>query len=115
MIDIRVIEELNKTVVITLDINYPQLTQLIIIPKFTTIHPHCHPNVDKIITPIYGSAYCIRDNKGRVINAPDKAHAVKHNQMHSVKTDNSEFIFISDQIWLNGLTPSSIENDWKDA
>lgn len=91
-----------------------KLTQLIILPSWTDVPEHSHPDVRKWVYPIFGAAYASREGRFKWLLGPDKGYFIDADIKHSVRTTGDKFIYLSVQQWLNGVAPTSIELNWKE-
>lgn len=90
------------------------VVQLIVIPSNTVVNKHSHPDVFKTVQPIFGCATCFRDGQEKLISSElGKVYEIQAGEVHGVKTHGSAFAYISKQLWLNGVIPTSIELNWE--
>ncbi len=104
-------------VIFTLRTEGRQQTQLIIIPPNVKVPRHSHPNVRKIVRPIFGSCLGGIGPKRKIISEENyKDYLINAGVEHSVETLGEPFVYLSIQTWLGmGGIVGSIEEDWKDA
>lgn len=92
-------------------------TQLFIVPPYTYVPDHNHPDVTIIVTPLSG---CARIRRGADIKLIEgrgygKSHTVKKGVSHGFEVGNEPFIYLSQQIWRAGMEVGSLETNWSDS
>tara|TARA_B100002019_G_C20936000_1_gene434461 strand:+ start:95 stop:583 length:489 start_codon:yes stop_codon:yes gene_type:complete len=89
-------------------------TQLFIGEPDVVIPNHIHPNVDSFEVALHGATL---RHSGMIILTPESDSAgmalyVGHDHWHGGFASKDGGCFLSVQKWLNGVPPSSVENDW---
>tara|TARA_B100000902_G_scaffold112367_1_gene113582 strand:+ start:1762 stop:2280 length:519 start_codon:yes stop_codon:yes gene_type:complete len=88
-------------------------TQLFTVEPNVSIPNHRHPNVDSYEVAMNGMTFT---HSGRTIPfkimRPGMAIYVDHDDLHEAYTLESGGCFLSVQQWLNGVSPTSVGNDW---
>lgn len=99
---------------ITLNASEDEQTQLFVVPPYTFIPDHCHPNVEVEVFPLSGKVEARRSGKKATIQGRGykKSHIVKAGETHGFFVFDEPFVFISKQKWLHGQKPVSLEKDW---
>lgn len=101
-------------IVITLATFNKGLQQLIIVPANTEVKEHKHPNVIGLVRPLYGMAEGTKSGKTGFLDAGDlKVYTIQDGELHGLRTFEQPFVYGLEQIWLNGVKPTSIEQDWE--
>ena len=88
-------------------------TQLFTVEPNVSIPNHRHPNVDSYEVAMNGMTFT---HSGRTIPfkimRPGMAIYVDHDDLHEAYTLENGGCFLSVQQWLNGVSPTSVGNDW---
>lgn len=103
-----------------------QVELFIITPNNHGFPDHCHPNVDALEVALAGKLFFtlegIRQATDEQVNGvcPDGSALicgnytrVKDGQTHGAKVGKEGGIFLSIQHWKNGVTPTSVGDDWQ--
>ena len=88
--------------------------QLFILPPFTEIDLHTHPNVDSYEVFVSGDIDFICDGVLHNENSLGSSIRVGPNCVHGGKFGYNGGCFLSIQKWLNDVPPTSVGYDWKD-
>ena len=92
----------------------PYQVQLFIVQPNSNIEAHIHPNVDSYEVFVGGDITFICDGVEYEQNATGNYIRVKPNSWHGGIFGKRGGSFLSVQKWLNGVTPTSVGDDWRD-
>jgi quercetin dioxygenase-like cupin family protein len=89
--------------------------QLFVLKPNSIIEPHIHPNVDSYEVYVNGDAKLMRE--GRYFEPKEYGAfiRVKPSTWHGGEFGPRGCSFLSVQRWLNGVSPTTIGDDWHDA
>ena len=88
--------------------------QLFIVQPNSVIEAHIHPNVDSYEVFIGGDINFMCDEIWHDQNVVGMKIRVRPSSWHGGKFGERGGCFLSVQKWLNGVTPTSVGNDWQD-
>jgi quercetin dioxygenase-like cupin family protein len=89
--------------------------QLFIVKPHSIINPHLHPNVDSYEVFVSGDINFMRDGEWFTQNKLEGDLRIYPSTWHGGKFGQRGGVFLSVQHWLNGIKPTSVEDDWFDA
>lgn len=87
----------------------PFQAQLFIVAPHGSAPAHAHPNVDSVEYDLSKAGTFTSERNCRI----GGFLCVAPGEVHTAKADARGGSFISFQKWLNGVPPSSVENDWR--
>lgn len=93
----------------------PYQVQLFIMPPNSSIEDHMHPNVDSYEVFVGGDIEFRCDGEKFTQSVLGSSIRVKPDSWHGGIFGERGGCFLSIQKWLNGVQPTSVGHDWKDA
>ena len=93
----------------------PYQVQLFIMPPNSTIEDHVHPNVDSYEVFIGGDIAFRCNGEEFIQDVLGTSIRVLPDSWHGGKFGERGGCFLSIQKWLNGVPPTSVGHDWRDA
>jgi mannose-6-phosphate isomerase-like protein (cupin superfamily) len=88
--------------------------QLFIVKPDSVIEPHIHPNVDSFEVFIGGDIRFMCNDEWFEQNTIGDSIRVYPNSWHGGEFGGKGGCFLSIQKWLNGVSPTSVGDDWHD-
>lgn len=87
------------------------------VPPYTFIPDHTHPDVVLVVTPLAGKMEARRNGQSKIIQGKGytKSHRVEPGDSHGFSTFNEPVIYLARQTWLNNIKPQSLERNWSGA
>jgi hypothetical protein len=88
-------------------------TQLFIVPPYTFVPDHIHPNVHVEVRLLAGKTELRKAGKRIVdLGGSDRVYNIEAGEPHGFSTFNEPVAFLAKETWLNGVQPTSVEEDW---
>lgn len=89
-------------------------TQLFIVPPYTFVPDHTHPNVNVRIKVLSGKTE-LRKAGRKLMDygvESDRIYNIEAGEPHGFSTFDQPVVFVAMETWLNGVSPDSVEKDW---